>query len=164
MKKTKWFPQIGEEYYSIDSINAWTYRGDKIDIQDIESGNYFQTPELRQQAIEMLKNSFHGYTLKKPALFPENELPFLNWFDDVQIFKLEFVDKENDLMVFANVTIYVDAEHDGDDWNTPRTTTIKSKIHSLDVDICDENGEDVEDENYLIYDEVLTFLKDFYEK
>ena len=164
MTKTQWFPQIGDEYYSIDSINAWTYRGDKVDIRNITDGNYFQTPELRQQAIEMLKKAFHGYTLKKPALFPENELPFLNWFDDVQIFKLEFIDKENNLMVFANVTIYVDAEHDGDDWNTPRTTTIKSKIHSLEVDICDENGDDVEDENELFYNELLTFLKDFYEK
>ena len=164
MTKTKWVPQIGDEYYSIDSINAWTYRGDKVDIRNITDGNYFQTPELRQQAIEMLKNAFHGYTLKKPALFPENELPFLNWFDDVQIFKLEFIDKENNLMVFANVTIYVDAEHDGDDWNIPRTTTIKSKLHSLEVDICDENGDEVEDENDLMYNEVLTFLKDFYEK
>ena len=118
----------------------------------------------KKQVIESLKKAFHGYTIKKPALFPENELPFLNWFDDVQIFKLEFIDKENDLMVFANVTIYVDAEHDGDDYNTPRTTTIRSKIHSLEVDICDENGDEVEDEEDLIYNEVLTFLKDFYEK
>ena len=163
MTKTNWVPQIGDEYYSIDSIGAWTYRDTKIDHDFIGNGNYFQTPELRQQAIEMLKIAFHGYTLKKPALFPENELPFLNWFDDVQIFKLEFIDKENDLMVFANVTIYVDAEHDGDDWNTPRTTTIKSKLHSLEVDICDENGDDVEDENDLIYNEVLYILQNIYE-
>ena len=164
MTKTKWIPQIDDLYYTIESDLPSSFAGHKFDIQNIENGNYFQTPELRQQAIEMLKNAFHGYTLKKPALFPENELPFLNWFDDVQIFKLEFIDKENNLMVFANVTIYVDVEHDGDDWNTPRTTTIKSKIHSLDVDICDENGDEVEDENDLIYNEVLILLKDFYEK
>jgi len=164
MKKTKWMPQLDEEYYSIGTPGAWTFDDDKVDARNIADGNYFQTPELLQQAIEMLKNAFHGYTLKKPALFPENELPFLNCFDDVQTFDLEFIDKENNLMVFANITIYVDAEHDGDDWNTPRTTTIKSKIHSLEVDICDENGDEVEDENDLIYNEVLTFLKDFYEK
>ena len=164
MKKTKWMPQLDDLYYTIESDLPSSFAEHKFDLQNIENGNYFQTPELRQQAIEMLKNAFHGYTLKKPALFPENELPFLNWFDDVQIFKLEFIDKENNLMVFANVTIYVDAEHDGDDWNIPRTTTIKSKIHSLDVDICNENGDEVADENGLFRTELLTFLKEFYEK
>lgn len=52
-------------------------------------------------------------------------------------------------------------EHDGDDWNTPRTTTIKSKIHSLEVDICDKNGDEVEDENDLILTNYYTFYKIF---
>ena len=69
MTKTKWMPQLGEEYYSIDTPGAWTFDDDKVDARNIADGNYFQTPELRQQAIEMLKNAFHGYTLKKPALF-----------------------------------------------------------------------------------------------
>ena len=165
MTKTKWTPQIGDEYYSIDSIGAWTYRGTKIDHDFIENGNYFQTPELRKKAIEMLKNSFHGYTLKKPALFPVDELPRLEAYNSNQNLNVELIDKENDLMVFANFWVDVCAEEDGDDWNIPRTSQIKwAKIFDLSFDICDENGDEVEDENYLIYDEVLTFLQEFYEK
>ena len=91
-------------------------------------------------------------------------LPELEPISDYQTFDLEFADSDLNFMVFAKVVVDVSVEHDGDDWNIPRTTTIKSKIHSLDVYICDENGDEVEDENYLIYDEVLTFLQDFYEK
>ena len=163
MKKIKWTPKIDDLYFTIESNLPTSFTGNKYDLYNIENGNYFQTPELRQQAIEMLKSTFHGYTLKKPALFPENELPSLNYFDDVQILKLEFIDEENNLMVFADVTIYAEAEHNGDDYNTPRTTTIKSKIHLLEVDICDENSNEVEDENDLIYNEVLKILTDIYE-
>lgn len=165
MTKTKWTPQFGDEYYSIDSINAWTYRGDKVDIRNIADGNYFQTPELRQQAIEMLKNAFHGYTLKKPALFPVNELEYLEARDSYQDFSIELIDKENNLMVFANFWVDVRADIDGDDFNIPRTSQIMwAKMFDLSFDICDENGDEVEDENGLFYNEVLTFLKDFYEK
>jgi hypothetical protein len=90
-----------------------------------------------------------------PELEPEN---------GYQTFDLEFVERDMNFMVFAKVVVNVSVEHDGDDWNIPRTTTIKSKINSLAVDICDENGDEVDDENDLIYNEVLTFLKDFYEK
>lgn len=91
-------------------------------------------------------------------------LPELEPISDYQTFYLEFVERDLNFMVFAKVVVDVSVEHDGDDWNTPRTTTIKSKIHSLDVDICDGNGNEVEDENDLIYNELLTFLKDYYEK
>ena len=90
-----------------------------------------------------------------PELEPEN---------GYQTFNLEFADSDLNFMVFAKVVVDVSVEHDGDDWNTPRTTTIRSKIHSLEVDICDEYGNKVADENDLIYNEVLTFLKEFYEK
>ena len=90
-----------------------------------------------------------------PELEPEN---------GYQTFNLEFAERDLNFMVFAKVVVDVCVEEDGDDWNTPRTTTIRSKIHSLEVDICDENGDEVEDEKDLIYNEVLTFLKDFYEK
>lgn len=91
-------------------------------------------------------------------------LPELEPINDYQTFDLEFADRDLNFMVFAKLVVDVSVEHDGDDWNTPRTTTVKSKIHSLDVDICDENGDEVEDENDLIYNELLILLKDFYEK
>ena len=90
-----------------------------------------------------------------PELEPEN---------GYQTFDLEFRDSDMNFMAFAKLVVDVSVEHDGDDWNTPRTTTIKSKLHSLEVDICDENGDEVEDENDLIYNEVLIFLKEIYEK
>ena len=89
-----------------------------------------------------------------PELEPEN---------GYQTFNLEFAESDLNYMVFAKVCVDVSVEHDGDDWNTPRTTTIRSKIHSLEVDICDENGDEVEDENDLIYDEVLYILHNIYE-
>ncbi len=90
-------------------------------------------------------------------------LPELEPISDYQTFELEFAERDLNFMVFAKVVVDVSVEHDGDDWNTPRTTTIKSKIHSLEVDICDENGDEVEDENDLIYNEVLYILQNFYE-
>ena len=165
MKKTNWVPKIDEDYYTIETIHCGTFVGHRFDLQNIESGNYFQTPELRQQAIEMLKNAFHGYTLKKPALFPVDELPRLEAYDSNQSLNVELIDKENNLMVFANFWVDVCSEEDGDDWNTPRTSHIKwAKIFDLSLDICDENGDEIYDENDLIYNEVLTFLKEFYEK
>ena len=89
-----------------------------------------------------------------PELEPEN---------GYQTFNLEFAERDLNFMVFAKVVVDVSVEHDGDDLNTPRTTTIRSKIHSLEVDICDENGDEVEDENYLIYDEVLYIVQNIYE-
>ena len=89
-----------------------------------------------------------------PELEPENGL---------QSFDLEFKDSDMNFMVFAKVIVSVSIEHDGDDYNTPRTTTIKSKIYLLEVDICDENGNDVDDENDLIYNKVLYILKKNYE-
>ena len=165
MKKNNWMPKINEEYYSIGTPGAWTFDGDKVDATNIADGNYFQTPELLQKAIEMLKNAFHGYTLKKPALFPVGELPRLEAYDSNQSLNVELIDKENNLMVFANFWVDVCAEEDGDGWNTPITNHIKwSKIFNLSLDICDENGDKIYDENDLIYREVLTFLKEFYEK
>ena len=90
-----------------------------------------------------------------PELEPEN---------GYQTFDLEFKDSDMNFMAFAKLVVDVSVEHDGDDLNTPRTTTIRSKIHSLEVDICDENGDDVADENGLFRTELLTFLKEFYEK
>lgn len=166
MTKIKWVPQIDDLYYTIESDLRSSFSGNKYDIQNIENGNYFQTPELRQQAIEMLKKAFHGYTFKKPALFPvNNELEELEARNSNQKIEVELIDKENNLVVFANFWVYVSAETDGDGWNTPRTSQIKwSKIFDLSFCICDENGDEVEDENDLIYNEVLTFLQDFYEK
>ena len=165
MKKTKWVPQLDEEYYSIGVPGSWTFDDDKVDAKNIADGNYFQTPELLQKAIEMLKNSFHGYTLKKPALFPENELKYLEIKDSIQKFEVDLIDKENNLTVFAKFWVDVCAEEDGDGWNTPRTNHIKwAKIFDLSLKVCDENGDKVADENDLIYNEVLTFLKEFYEK
>ena len=89
-----------------------------------------------------------------PELEPEN---------GYQTFNLEFAERDLNFFVFAKVVVDVCVEEDGDDWNTPRTTTIRSKIHSLEVDICDENGDEVEDENYLIYDEILYILQNIYE-
>lgn len=165
MEKTKWMPQLGEEYYSIGTIGSWTYQGDKVDVRNIADGNYFQTPELRQQAIEMLKNAFHGYTLKKPALFPVDELPRLGAYDSIQNLNVELIDKENNFMVFANFLVDVNVDEDGDDWNIPRTVEITSaKVFDLSFDICDENGDEISDENGLFRTELLTFLKEFYEK
>ena len=89
-----------------------------------------------------------------PELEPEN---------GYQTFDLEFKDSDMNFMAFAKLVVDVSVEHDGDDWNTPRTTTIRSKIHSLEVDIYDENGDEVEDENWLIYDKVLNILHNIYE-
>ena len=89
-----------------------------------------------------------------PELEPEN---------GYQTFNLEFAERDLNFMVFAKVVVDVSVEPDGEDWNTPRTTTIRSKLHSLEVDICDENGDEVEDENDLIYDEVLYILQKIYE-
>ena len=165
MTKTKWVPQIDDLYYTIESDLPSSYAGHKFDIQNIENGNYFQTPELRQQAIEMLKKAFHGYTLKKPALFPKNELKYLEIKDSIQKIEVDLIDKENNLTVFAKFWVDVCAEEDGDGWNTPKTSHIKwAKIFDLSLKICDENGNKVADENDLIYNEVLTFLKEFYEK
>ena len=165
MKKTNWMPQLDEEYYSIGTNGPWTFDDDKVDARNIADGNYFQTPELLQQAIDMLKNAFHGYTLKKPALFPVDELPRLESYDSNQSLNVELIDKENNLMVFANFWVDVCAEEDGDGRNTPRTSHIKwAKIFNLSFDICDENGDVVKDENGLFRTELLTFLKEFYEK
>ena len=90
-------------------------------------------------------------------------LPELEPISDYQTFELEFADSDLNFMVFAKVVVDVSVEHDGDDWNIPRTTTIKSKIHSLEVDICDEYGDEVEDENDLIYNELLYILQNIYE-
>ena len=90
MKKTKWMPQLDEEYYSIGTPGAWTFDDDKVDARNIADGNYFQTPELLQRAIEILKNTFHGYTLKKPALFPVDELPRLEAYNSIQKFMQVF--------------------------------------------------------------------------
>src|SRR5574344_1700324 len=90
-----------------------------------------------------------------PELEPEN---------GYQTFDLEFAERDLNFMVDAKLVVNVSVEHDGDDWNTPRTTTVKSKIHSLEVYIFDENGDEVEDENYSIYDEVLYILQNIYEK
>ena len=89
-----------------------------------------------------------------PELEPEN---------GYQTFDLEFRDSDMNFMAFAKLVVAVSVEHDGDDYNTPRTTTIKSKIHSLKVDIYDENGDEVDDENYLILDKVLYILQNIYE-
>ena len=165
MKKTKWMPQLDEEYYSIGTPGAWTFDDDKVDARNIADGNYFQTPELLHQAIEMLKNAFHGYTLKKPALFPVEELPRLEAYCSVQKLNVELIDKENNFMVFANFLVDVCSDSDGDDFNIPRTVEITSaKIFDLSFDICDENGEEVADENGLFKTELLAFLKEFYEK
>ena len=165
MKKNNWIPKIDEEYYSIGTPGAWTFDDDKVDARNIADGNYFQTPELLQQAIEMLKNAFHGYTLKKPALFPVDELPRLEAKCSYQDFSIELIDKENNFMVFANFWVDVNVDEDGDDFNIPRTVEIKStSIFDLSFDICDENGDEVSDENGLFRTELLTFLKEFYEK
>ena len=89
-----------------------------------------------------------------PELEPENSY---------QTFDLEFKDSDMTFMAFARLVVNVSVEHDGDDWNTPRTTTIRSKIHKLEVYICDEYGNEVEDENWLIYDKVLNILHNIYE-
>ena len=89
-----------------------------------------------------------------PELEPEN---------GYQTFDLEFVERDMNFMVFAKVVVDVSVKHDGDDCNTPLTTTIRSKIHKLEVDICDENGDEVEDESDLIYNEVLYILQNIYE-
>ena len=89
-----------------------------------------------------------------PELEPEN---------GYQTFDLEFKDSDMTFMAFAKLVVYVSVEHDGDDWNTPRTTTIRSKIHKLEVDICDENGDEIYDENDLIYNEILYILQNIYE-
>ena len=74
MTKTKWIPKIDDLYYTIESDLLSSFSGNKYDMQNIENGNYFQTPELRKQAIETLKKAFHGYTLKKPVFVPvDNE-------------------------------------------------------------------------------------------
>ena len=165
MKKTKWMPQLDEEYYSIGTLGPWTFNDDKVDARNIADGNYFQTPELLQQAIDMLKNAFHGYTLKKPALFPVDELPRLEAYSFIQKLNVELIDKENNFMVFAEFWVDIYVEEDGDDFNIPRTTEIKSTlIFDLSFDICDENGDVVKDENGLFRTELLTFLKEFYEK
>ena len=165
MEKTKWVPQIDEEYYSIGTPGAWTFDDDKVDAKNIADGNYFQTHELLQQAIELLKNAFHGYTLKKPALFPVYELPRLKAFNSIKKFNAELIDKENNLMVFSNFWVDVYVDEDGDDFNIPRTVEITSaKVFDLSFDICDENGDEVADENGLFRTELLTFLKEFYEK
>ena len=165
MEKTKWVPQIDEEYYSIGTPGTWTFDDDKVDARNIADGNYFQTPELLQQAIDMLKTAFHGYTLKKPALFPVNELPRLESYNNIQKFNAELIDKENNLMVFANFWVDVYVDEDGDDFNIPLTVEITSaKVFDLSFDICDENGDEVDDENGLFRTELLTFLKEFYEK
>ena len=68
-------------------------------------------------------------------------------------------------MVFANFWVDVDVDEDGDDFNIPRTVEITSaKVFDLSFDICDENGDEVADENGLFRTELLTFLKEFYEK
>ena len=90
-------------------------------------------------------------------------LPELKPISEYQTFDLEFAERDMNFMVFAKVVVDVSVEHDGDDWNTPITTTIRSKIHSLEVDICDEYGDEVEDENYSIYDEVLYIVQKIYE-
>ena len=165
MKKTNWMPQLDEEYYSIGTLGPWTFNDDKVDARNIADGNYFQTPELLQQAIDMLKNAFHGYTLKKPALFPVDELPRLEAYNSIQNLNVELIDKENNFMVFAEFWVDIYVEEDGDDFNIPRTTEIKSTlIFDLSFDICDENGDVVKDENGLFRTELLTFLKEFYEK
>ena len=165
MKKTNWMPQLDEEYYSIGTLGPWTFNDDKVDARNIADGNYFQTPELLQQAIDMLKNAFHGYTLKKPALFPVDELPRLEAYSFIQKLNVELIDKENNFMVFAEFWVDIYVEEDGDDFNIPRTTEIKSTlIFDLSFDICDENGDVVKDENGLFRTELLTFLKEFYEK
>ena len=165
MKKTNWMPQLDEEYYSIGTLGPWTFNDDKVDARNIADGNYFQTPELLQQAIDMLKNAFHGYTLKKPALFPVDELPRLEAYSFIQKLNVELIDKENNFMVFAEFWVDIYVEEDGDDFNIPRTTEIKStSIFDLSFDICDENGDVVKDENGLFRTELLTFLKEFYEK
>ena len=166
MTKTKWIPQLDDLYYTIESDLLSSFSGNKYDMQNIENGNYFQTPELRKQAIETLKKAFHGYTLKKPVFVPaNNELDELEACNSTQKIEVELIDKENNLLVFAKFRADVSAETDGDDWNTPITSKIKwAKIFNLSFDICDENGDDVADENDLIYKELLTFLKDFYEK
>ena len=165
MKKTNWMPQLDEEYYSIGTFGPWTFNDDKVDARNIADGNYFQTPELLQQAIDMIKNAFHGYTLKKPALFPVDELPRLEAYSFIQKLNVELIDKENNFMVFAEFWVDIYVEEDGDDFNIPRTTEIKSTlIFDLSFDICDENGDVVKDENGLFRTELLTFLKEFYEK
>ena len=165
MKKTNWMPQLDEEYYSIGTLGPWTFNDDKVDARNIADGNYFQTPELLQQAIDMLKNAFHGYTLKKPALFPVDELPRLEAYSFIQKLNVELIDKENNFMVFAEFWVDIYVDEDGDDFNIPRTTEIKSTlIFDLSFDICDENGDVVKDENGLFRTELLTFLKEFYEK
>ena len=103
----------------------------------------------------MKTNGVLQYEYKEfPELEPEN---------GYQTFDLEFKDSDMTFMAFAKLVVDVSVEHDGDDWNTPRTTTIRSKIHSLEVDICDENGDEVEDENDLIYNEILYILQNIYE-
>jgi len=165
MKKTKWIPQFDDLYFTIETELPTSFTCNKYDIENIKNGNYFQTPELRQQAIDMLKNAFHGYTLKKPALFPVDELPRLEAYNSNQNLNVELIDKENNFMVFANFWVDVDVDEDGDDFNIPRTVEITSaKVFDLSFDICDENGDEVADENGLFRTELLTFLKEFYEK
>ena len=163
--KNSWIPKFDDFYYTIETILPTSFAGNKYDLENIENGNYFQTPELRKEAIETLKKAFHGYTLKKPALFPVDELPRLESYNSIQNLNVELIDKENNLMVFANFCVDVAADSDGDDWNIPRTVEITSaKVFDLSFDICDENGEEVADENGLFKTELLTFLKEFYEK
>src|SRR5574344_1548423 len=116
MTKNKWIPKIDDLYYTIESDLLSSFSGNKYDIENIENGNYFQTPELRKQAIEMLKNAFHGYTLKKPVLFPaNNELEELEACNSTQTLEVEIIHKENKFIVFAKFRADVCAETDGDD-------------------------------------------------
>ena len=92
-------------------------------------------------------------------------LPELEPIDGCQTFDLEFIERDMKFMVFAKILVDVCAVKDGDGWNTPYTNEITwARVFDLSLDICDENGDEVEDENDLIYNEVLTFLKDFYER
>ena len=101
--------------------------------------------------------------IKPPVLKPEYSLPELESENGYQSLELEFRDETNDLNIEVTCVVLVKVEWDGDDYNLPRTCTIKSDVHTIDFDATDNDGNKIQDEDNLILTELKRQLINKYQ-
>ena len=97
----------------------------------------------------------------KPNFLPEYELPELVELNGIECITVEFKNEENGYTALAKANFEIESEFDGDDENTPRTTTSKVEMYKCDAWVYDKIGFEVEDLE--AYSQIEKLLKYHYE-
>ena len=101
--------------------------------------------------------------MKTPILTPEYEFPELECEKGWQAIEIDFRDDANDLLIETMVTVYVNFEKSGDGYNTPYDIIAKTKVHSIEYNCFDFDGNKVIDDDEVIYKELEKRIKWEYE-